>query len=140
MELELNQKPIIATQVVYPTDTEFEQKQKLRFPFKLYNNVVLTVKDDDKSYTITAYKGYCYDGATIPFGLGGKDTRLLVPALFHDIICEKKYLVDYNRKLSSDIFYELLLMCGVGKCKAKTMKLAVDLYQKAFIKEWRIKK
>ena len=139
MELELNQKPIIATQVVYPTDTEIEQKKKLRFPFKLYNNVVLTVKDADKSYTITAYKGYCYDGATVPFGLGGKDTRLLVPALFHDIMCEKKYIVEYNRKLSSKIFKELLLMCGFPKWKAQLFYLAVDNYQKC-IKEWRIKK
>lgn len=138
MKLELNQKPIIATQVVYPTDTEFEQKQKLKFPFKLYNNVVLTVKDKEKSYTITAYKNYCFDGATIPFGLGGKDTRLLVPSLFHDIMCEKKYIIDYDRKLSSDIFYELLIMCGMPKFKAKVMRFAVDNYQK-LQKSWRIK-
>ena len=138
MKLELNQKPIIATQVVYPTDTEFEQKQKLKFPFKLYNNVVLTVKDKEKSYTITAYKNYCFDGATIPFGLGGKDTRLLVPSLFHDIMCEKKYIIDYDRKLSSDIFYELLIMCGMPKLKAKVMRFAVDNYQK-LQKSWRIK-
>ena len=138
LKLELNQKPIIATQVVYPTDTEFEQKQKLKFPFKLYNNVVLTVKDKEKSYTITAYKNYCFDGATIPFGLGGKDTRLLVPSLFHDIMCEKKYIIDYDRKLSSDIFYELLIMCGMPKLKAKVMRFAVDNYQK-LQKSWRIK-
>lgn len=136
MELELNQKPIIIAQDILPTDTELEVKQKLRYPFKLCNNVVLTIKEKDRSYTITAYKGFCYDGASVPFGLKKGDTRLLIPSLWHDILCTKKYLVGYDRNLSSRIFRELLIMCKFPKWKAQLYYLAVDNYQR-FMKGWK---
>ena len=56
--------------------------------------------------------------------------------MVHDYMCECKWLVDYDRYLSSLIFYELLLASSVPKWKAKIMRTAVELYQK-LNKEWK---
>lgn len=85
----------------------------------------------------TYKNGYCYDGASIPFGfrwlIGSKGSpEFLNPSLLHDVICENHNLVNNDRQLSSIIFREMLIASGVGKVKAYTMFLSVDLFQKSF--------
>lgn len=130
--------PIVMCRTILPTDTIAEKKSKNKKQFINLRKSVLTVKNGDREFLIIAYKDYCFDGATIPFGIGKGNMKLLMPALFHDVMCENKDIVDYDRHLSSLIFKHLLLMCGVPKIKANFMYGCVDNYQKIFGK-WRKK-
>lgn len=113
-----------------PYDDDKTVKDKNKKPFMAIKSAVLKVEYGDKNYTIANESGYCYDGASIPFKIGKGNMKLLIPSLFHDIICENKNIVDYDRKLSSMIFKELLLQCKVNKLTAQIMYEAVDLYQR----------
>ena len=131
-EVSVSTYPIVMCRTILPTDTKAEKKAKNKKQFINMRTSVLTVFMEDKQFTITAHRDYCFDGATIPFGIGKGNMKLLMPALFHDIMCENKELVDYDRKLSSQIFKKLLLMCNVPKWKASTMYHCVDNFQKLF--------
>ena len=136
LNLKLNCEPRVAVRVVLPSDDPLTVKSKKKKQFINKKTSILTVDTGDRQFTITAHKVYCFDSATIPFGIGKGDTRLFVPALFHDIMCDHKEVVDYDRNLSSRIFRELLLMCEVPKWKANVMYFAVESYQK-FMKGWK---
>lgn len=135
LHLSLNKYPRIIARAVLPSDTPAEKEAKNKKQFMSCLTSILTVTVDDKQFTITAFKNYCFDGATIPFNIGKGNMKLLVPALFHDIMCDKKDLVNCDRNLSSKIFRELLILCGIPKWKAQVMYLAVDNYQR-FMKGW----
>ena len=137
LKLELSCEPRIAVRVVLPSDDKLTIQSKRKKQFINKKECTLTVMTDEKTYTITAVKNYCFDGATIPFGIGKGDTRLFVAALFHDIICENKAIVDCDRNLSSRIFRELLLICEVPKWKANVMYFAVENFQRLFIRGWK---
>ena len=137
LKLELSCEPRIAVRVVLPSDDKLTIQSKRKKQFINKKECTLTVMTDEKTYTITAVKNYCFDGATIPFGIGKGDTRLFVAALFHDIICENKAIVDCDRNLSSRIFRELLLICEVPKWKANVMYFAVENFQRLFIRRWK---
>lgn len=122
------------------TDPEIETRSVL-----LYEKIgdknekqFITTKDtylvitftDFSSLTLFVNSGYKFDGATIPFNIGKGNMKLQIPALFHDTMCEDKDVVDYNRQLSSLIFRELLIACGVNKITAQLMYLAVDAWQR----------
>ena len=130
IKLSLNKKPHIDTRPVYFDDTEEEIEDKQEKMFLNGKTVILTVYLPDIQFTITAKKGYEFDGATIPFNLGKGDMRLQIPSLFHDIMCENKELVFRNRNLSTLIFKKLLLECGISKLRAEEMYLAVDNFQR----------
>lgn len=137
-EISINTYPVVMCRVILPEDSDVVKKQKNKKQFINLRTSVLSVVEKDKQFTITAHKNYCFDGATIPFGIGKGNMKLLIPALFHDIMCDNKSVVDYDRKLSSLIFKKLLIMCGVPKFKASCMYHCVDNYQKLFGK-WRKK-
>ena len=141
LSVKLVGNPDIEVRYVMPWDDEetiFEKNQK---PFKTNKSALIKVVYRDKQgketqKIISNPSEYIYDGATIPFRIGKGNMKLLIPALFHDIICDDKSLVDYNRRLSSLIFKDLLLQCGVYKIVAETMFLAVDTYQR-FMDGWK---
>ena len=137
-EVSIDTYPIVMCRVILPTDTKIEKKNKNKKQFINLRTSILTVKTQTQQFVIMAHKDYCFDGATIPFGVGKGNMKLLMPALFHDIMCEDKSSIGYNRKLSSRVFKKLLLMCGVPKYKASVMYHCVDNYQKLFGK-WRRK-
>lgn len=130
----LSNDPQISTRAVLFSDKKEEQKNKNKKPFITKKEAMLTVlfDDEDKTLNIIAPKYYIFDGATIPFGLGKGNMQFQIPALFHDIVCENKMIVGYDRKLASMIFKACLLSCGVNKCMAQVMYLAVEAYQKIF--------
>lgn len=97
---------------------------------------VIKVTYEDKVYFIANETNFKYDGASIAFKIGKGNMKLLIPALYHDIICEDKSLVDFDRKLSSMIFKELLIQCKVNKVTAQIMYLSVDTYQR-FMTGWK---
>jgi len=137
-QLILSNDPKIETNSVLFHDGEEEIKIKNKKPFKTTVASTLTILFDDESclkLSVPAY--YDFDGATIPFGIGKGDMKLQIPALFHDIVCDNKNLINYNRKLASIIFKECLIECGVNKFIAHTMYLCVEGYQIIFGREWR---
>lgn len=134
--VELFGDPDIKVREVMPYDDEKTVKEKNKNPFQANNVAIIKVTYGDKRYIISNPCGLNFDGASIPFKIGKGNMKLLIPALFHDIICIDKSLVDYNRKLSSMIFKELLIQCHVNKLTAEIMYEAVDIYQR-FMKGWK---
>ena len=132
LNLKLSCEPQVAVRVIMPSDDALTIKSKKSKQFLNKKTCILTVYYGDKKYVIPAHKNYCFDGATIPFGIGKGDTRLFVPALFHDIMCDNKAIIDNDRHLSSLIFKELLIMCKVPKWKAQIMYASVETYQRLF--------
>lgn len=131
-------EPDIDVREVLP-NTPLEDKNKK--PFKALKSALIQVIYEDKKknqykISIANESGYTYDGASIPFKIGKGNMKLLIPALYHDIMCEDKRKIDFNRNLSSLIFRELLVQCGVNRVIAQFMYLAVDNYQR-FMKGWK---
>jgi len=141
LTVELVGNPEIEVRQVMPCDDDKTVKDKNRRPFLAHKSALIKVLYIDKHNktfrkNISNPTDYIYDGASIPFKIGKGNMKLLIPALFHDILCEDKSIVDYNRKLSTLIFKELLIQCKVNKCTAQVMFLVVDNYQK-FMKGWK---
>ena len=112
-------------------------KEELKKPFINKKRVAMRVFYKDEQYFIVIPKGYDWDGATIPYGfrwiIGAKTSpEFLIPSMFHDRLCENHDFIKNDRYLSSLIFRELLIACGVGKFKANVMFNAVDNFQKIF--------
>ena len=138
-ELKLSNNPHIHARSVLLNEDKDKIKDKNRKQFITCNAAKLTILfDDDTKLVLYAPRGYKFDGATIPFNIGKGNMKLLIPALFHDILCDNKNFVDYDRNLASRIFKAALISCGVNKATAQVMYLAVETYQKMFGK-WRKK-
>lgn len=127
VRVELSNDPIILTRTVLP-NKQITNENKKQFITSVPSSLT-SVMNDGTCVTLHARAGYAYDGATIPFNIGKGDMRLLIPALFHDLMCDDKSIIDYNRKLSSEIFKATLIACGVPKWKATVMYTVVDIYQ-----------
>jgi len=126
-----------------PSDSKEVKKEKKAKPFLNKKRVIFTIYYQNEQYCILIEKGYRWNGSNIPRGLWAligsmENTQYLNASMLHDYILEHKPLIKYNRKLSSDIFYGMLIGSGVGKTKAKIMRNAVDVFQKLFC-DWRIK-
>lgn len=109
-------------------------KHKRLFPFVANGKSILKVFYVDKGgreyeYCLSYKPPFYYDGATIPFGIGKSDTRLLIPALWHDLMCINKEKIGYNRHLSTLIFKELLIRHKIPKAQAELMACVTDTYQ-----------
>lgn len=132
-DLILSNNPHIHTRTVFFNETKEKIKDKNKKQFITCNPSNLTVVfEDDTKLILHAPKGYKFDGATIPFNIGKGNMKLLIPALYHDILCDRKSLVGYDRNLASRIFRTSLINCGVNKATAQIMYLAVEAYQKLF--------
>lgn len=134
--VELIGNPCIVVREVLPSDDDKTVKEKNKKPFMAIKSAVLKVKYGTREYTIANECGYTYDGASIAFKIGKGNMKLLIPSLYHDIMCENKSIVDFDRKLSSLIFKELLLQCKVNKLTANIMYEAVNIYQ-SFMSGWK---
>lgn len=138
MNVTLIGDPCIDVREVLPNTPLGDKNKK---PFQALQSALIKVsainkKGIIKTYTISNDCGYIYDGASIPFKIGKGNMKLLIPSLYHDIMCENKRKIDFNRNLSSLIFRELLIQCGVNKVIAQLMYLAVDNYQR-FMNGWK---
>lgn len=120
---------------ITPLDSPEIAKEKEDFPFKLKNGLIITVEYKNKSYILELKDGFIWNGASIPkwlwiFTGSNADPEYLLPSMVHDLLCNNRGLIDRNRYLSSLIFRELLIACGVPKFKANSMFFAVDNFQK----------
>ena len=141
IRIESDVKPCVCARTILPNMTAKEIEDIKKKPYMNKKGITYTINYKGKEYRMYIPKDYTWDGATIPFGfrwiLGGKgNPAFLTASCVHDKMCECKWLVNYNRELSSIIFKELLLACGCGRTKAKIMYLAVNNFQK-LCKGWR---
>ena len=132
--------PDIEVRAVLPEDKPEDIKDKQRKPFIAKDRAIIKIayiskKGKSEFYTFSNVPNYKYDGASIPFKIGKGNMKLLIPALFHDIMCENKDKIGFNRYLSSLVFRDLLIKCKVNKIVAQCMFLAVDNFQR-FQKGW----
>lgn len=132
-----DRKPIVIVRVITPEMPLIDKKAIAKYPFQNVHRFNVTLKDfkKNKTYEFPVFKGFCYDGASIPrvfWRLIGSNTdpRFLIASLIHDVLCENHDYVDNDRKFSSKVFRALLREAGVSKIKAQTMYLAVDNYQR----------
>lgn len=96
-----------------------------------------------KPFNVSA--GFKSDGCSIPWVfrliLGCKhNPKYVVASIIHDYIVENPQVVDYNRKLSSQIFYNILLKEKVNKYLAYVLYLGVEIgqiYNTIFKGKWR---
>ena len=132
-KITLSNDPHIHTRSVLLDDDDDERKDKNKKQFITCRESQLKILfTDNTTLTIFAPRGYKFDAATIPFGIGKGNMKLQIPALFHDIMCDDKSVVNYDRKLASKIFKEVLIDCGVNKVIAHIMYVFVEVFQKLY--------
>ena len=129
-ECKLLGDPEVDVREVLPGDNEDVIKDKNKYPFIAYKRAILKIFYDGEWFCLSNAPNYKYDGATIPFRIGKGNMKLLIPALYHEIVCENKSKLNYNRYLSSLMFKDLLLQCKVNKVIAQGMFIIVDLFQR----------
>lgn len=112
-------------------------KDKKRFPFIARKIAVLHVYYGQEKYCLHNPQDFKFDGCTIPLGLAKGNPKILVPSMFHDLMCNDKTIIGYNRFLSSLIFFKLLRMFKVNFFVAFLMFLFVDTWQRIAVKGWR---
>lgn len=112
----------------------YENEEK---PFLLLNNVsyLSAHHNGQDTYRICIDAGYTWNGANIPRFLwrliGSQyDPQYLEASMVHDWLCENKgFIIKKGARISSDIFRDILVLCGVSKCKANIMSTAVYYWQ-----------
>lgn len=130
-KLHLSNDPcILCREVLFNDNNEtIKDKNKKQFVTTVESSLIVEFTDDTY-IEIKAKEGYNFDGATIPFNIGKGNMKLLIPALFHDIMCDDKSTINYDRNLASKIFKEALIECKVNRVLAQYMYLNVEVYQK----------
>lgn len=138
-----NVVPQVRVRVIETNDKKADEKKK--FPFKLHNDVIVTVDTDERRFSFKIKKGYIWNGADIPrcfWRLVGSrtDNAFLTASMVHDFMLEnKKFILEdvlkntmtikEYRRLTSLIFRQILKDTGTGTIKANVMAWCVDVFQ-----------
>jgi len=134
-----NHKP--NTHMLEPLPSMVQEEKDLieRYPFINCTALQVAIYDKKKSkmYKFTITKLFRWDGATIPrlfwWIIGSKtNPKYRTPSLIHDYLCLNKYIIDYRREFSTQIFEALLSVAGVSKWRRKIMCFFINIYQKIF--------
>lgn len=137
VEVYFDDTPHVSIRYVLPSMTDTEIKAIKKYPF--INKKELTVRLVDKikgrTYEFTIPKGYCFDGASVPWLFrriigAPTDNSFLIAALVHDVMCENHHYIMNDRHFSSEVFNALLESSKVSKLKRYLMFHSVDCFQK----------
>ncbi len=119
-----------------------ELEKALNKPFIVTADLSIVVTYNDKSYHYVIPKGYDWNGANVPpfawLIIGQqKEPRFKLASCVHDFICEHKYVIGYDRYLSTLIFETLCEYFGrFNAFKRWAMFHSVDNWQK--LRRWEI--
>jgi hypothetical protein len=124
-----------------PSMTDKEKQKAAEYPFINCSSLKVRITYYGQQCEFHVPKGFRWDGATIPWFVwwivGSKtENRYRLPSMIHDYMCNNKYVVNFNRKLSSDVFRALLRANAVAKWRIGVMYFFVELCQKYWVKEW----
>ena len=148
-----NVVPQVRIRVIETNDKKAKEKKK--YPFKLDNDVIVTIDTDERRFSFKIKKGYIWNGADIPRLLwrciGSRtDNAYLIASMVHDFMLEfKKHIIEdvlknsmelkEYRRLTSLVFRQILKDTGTNTIKANIMSWCVDVFQMTFNnKGWRI--
>lgn len=139
--IEFNKKPNTNMVRLLPLMTDKEKQKAAEYPFINCSNLKVRITYYGQQCEFHVPKGFRWDGATIPWFVwwivGSKtENRYRLPSMIHDYMCNNKYVVNFNRKLSSDVFRALLRANAVAKWRVAVMYFFVELCQKYWVKEW----
>lgn len=136
-----NGAPHVSIRYATPSMTDEEIKAVKKYPFINKTNLTVRLKDKskDRTYEFDIPKGYCYDGASVPWLFrriigAPTDNSFLIGALVHDVLCENHQYVMNDVEFSTEVFNALLESSKVGKFKRYLMKHSVNTFQKLFCK------
>lgn len=145
IEIKFDRDPDIRERGYKDDDPDEIKKQKIKYPFEIFNTVTLTVLTDYRKFSFDIYNGYYWNGADIPQALwlivGSRyNPEFREASMIHDFMLQfKKYMihevledqitVSEYRRLTSLIFREKLKKQGVKEVKANIMSWCVDVYQ-----------
>jgi len=151
ISVNFDKHPIVKDRVIDFDDTDAIKKEKKIFPFKLHNDVILTIETNMRKFAFKIPAKYIWNGADIPRALWGlvgsrTDNAFLIASMVHDYMLQfKKYIMQdvlngalsmaEYRRLTSLIFREVLKHTGTGTVKANIMSGCVDIFQKYFNKK-----
>ncbi|MBR1775933.1 DUF1353 domain-containing protein [bacterium] len=137
--------PKVCLRVIESSDTPEIKQEKKDYPFKLHNNVPVTIITSKRIFGFTIPKKYIWNGADIPriFWrlIGSKtDNAFLIASMLHDYLLDNKIDIYSNvlerdisvkeyRRLTSLIFREVLKNSGENVIKSNVMSWCVDIYQ-----------
>ena len=132
-----SEKPKIEFRYPSPDLSDEENEKINEKPFLLKNDVRVTLYDLKKKqcYSFSIDAGYTWDGASIPWVawriIGSKtDSRFAIPSFVHDVLCENKAFVNYDRYFADKVFERLLYVSKVPAAKRWAMFHCVDNLQK----------
>lgn len=114
-------------------------------PFFLTNRLIVNIVELSFNLWVVVPLGFKSDGCSIPWVfrliLGCKHHPQYVTAsIIHDWLVENPQVIDYNRRLASEIFYTVLVQEGVSKFTAWLMFAGVEIgqiYNTIFKGKWR---
>jgi len=129
--------------------------EKKKYPFKVDNDIIVTVTTNKRAFSFKIQGGYAWNGADIPtpvtLFVGAKtDVSFLIPSLVHDysieylteiliISLDNKISVSEYRRLTSLILRQLFKDYGAGTIKANTMTGFVQFWQCTFASgQWKV--
>lgn len=142
--VKFNVSPKVGVRVIDKCDGADLIKNKKKFPFKLNNDVIVTVFTDKFNFSFKIKSDYIWNGADIPKPLwwvgSGKDNDYLIASMVHDFMLEfKEYIykevlkecirVNEYRRLTSLVFREILKDSDISCFKANVMAFCVDIFQ-----------
>jgi len=113
-----------------------ELKRALKKPFIVTEDISIEIQYKGLIYCFTIEKGYDWNGANVPpifwFIIGQqKEPRFKLASCVHDYMCEHKFVVGYNRYLSTLVFETLCEYFGrFNAFKRWAMFHGVDNFQK----------
>lgn len=153
-DVRFNVTPKVIVRTIDAKDAKVLIKEKKKYPFKLHNDVIVTVFTNDFDFSFKIRQNYIWNGADIPKPLwwmgSSKDNDYLIASMVHDFMLEYKTFVykevlgarvsvDEYRRLTSLIFREILKESDIWCVKANVMAWCVDFFQaKVNKKAWKI--
>ena len=152
LSVSFNAIPDVRVRVIKIDDSQEIIKSKKKYPFELFNSLLVKISTTRRNFEFTIFNGYTWNGADIPRFfwriIGSRtDNDFLVASMLHDYLLEfKTYIVNEvlnnkvskkeYRRLTSLIFRHVIKEQGTNTIKANIMAWCVDVYQMFNRSDW----